>query len=117
MPALLVLISAGCTQFLKRYKPYWTAVFLCVGMGAFSYWVPKWGVSRVILNAHVEMSIPKAKEVYSKNGLIRGYEVHLYVSPLTKKEAFLQSTWFDYCNNRLKKDNVIVPFYQPLIHE
>jgi hypothetical protein len=117
MPALLVLISIALTDVCKRYTHRVWAPILGVLVLVSLYAVPKWGVSRVILNAHVEMSIPEAKEIYKKNNLIRGYEVHLYVSPITKQEAFLQSTWFEYCNTRLKKDNVVVPFYQRLNHE
>lgn len=114
LPGLLVVIAVATSDVLEHFRRRVQAGIL-VGVLAVSILaVPYWGVSRVMLNAHVEMALPEAKEINQLNGLIRGYEVHLYVSPITKQESLLQANWIQICNERLAQDGVIVPFYQPM---
>ena len=114
LPGLLLIIAVAFGDALQRL-PRWGQGASLLGMVAISMLVvPHWGVSRVMLNAHVEMALPEAIEIHEQNGLIRGYEVHLYVSPTTKQERMLERNWLTICNNRLAEDGVLVPFYQRL---
>ena len=114
MPAIVVLLGIALLELRRRLS---SKVVTSVGIVFLIFsvmWVPGWGVSRVILNAHVKMAIPESEVVFEENKLHSGYEVHIYTSPMTQQERFLESSWFDYCNTRLAKDGVMVPFYQSL---
>jgi hypothetical protein len=114
LPGFLVVISVAIRDVLLRVPRWGQATALASILAASMLFVPYWGVSRVMLNAHVEMAIPEAEEINTQNELIRGYEVHLYVSPSTKQEKMLERNWLTICNNRIADDGVIVPFYQRL---
>ena len=114
MPALVIVIAFALLTVAEQTSVRWSIIMASTLFGVSVVFVPGWAVSRVILNAHVKMSIPEAEDVFAENDLGVGYEVHIYTSPITKHEQFLQSSWFEYCNTRLAKDNVMVPFYQRL---
>ena len=112
MPIFVVLLALPLVEVFKDQSNRKVAVFSVLMIAVCSVAVPKWGVSRVILQAHLKMSLPEAEQVFDENDIGMGYEVHLYTSPMTQQERFLESSWFEYCNTRLKEDTVLVPFYQ-----
>ena len=113
MPIFIVLLALPLGEVWKEQSNRKFCIFAILCIVVCSVAVPKWGVSRVILQAHLKMSLPEAEQIFADNDIGMGYEVHLYTSPMTQQERFfLESSWFDYCNDRLKEDHVLVPFYQ-----
>ena len=112
MPIFIVLLALPLGEVWKEQSNRKFSIFAVLCIVVCSVAVPKWGVSRVILQAHLKMSLPEAEQIFADNDIGMGYEVHLYTSPMTQQERFLESSWFDYCNDRLKEDHVLVPFYQ-----
>lgn len=114
LPAVVILLSMQITPYIAKLsiRQRWFCSIIVILFSILC--TPQWKVARVMLQAHVEMSIPKAKEIYQHNGIDVGSEVHLYAYPLTTEQKFLESTWFGYCNTRLTTDGVIAPFYQIL---
>ena len=84
-----------------------------VFIGCNHFFTPRWAVSRALIHTHIQMSIPKSKDVHKNMNL--GKEIHLYAPIANQQEKWIANSWFDYCNTQLAHDDVILPFYEKYI--
>ncbi|MEC7988134.1 MAG: hypothetical protein VX278_23410, partial [Myxococcota bacterium] len=108
--ALGIYIAEENLSWINRKLIFTLSGFLV----ALSLLIPiEWPVSRVIVNTHLASALPEHNDSIRALPNQYGRQIHLFVLPLTDRERRLSRRWGMYCERRLKKDGVPLPFFEP----
>jgi hypothetical protein len=111
-PALLVLVGAALGHAALRVpRPAFVLAPMVLAIPLAVVLSPPWHVSRLLMNTHLASAFPTLKPQLFSMPIQTGPQVHLFVSPITKQEAWLASSWWQYCEERLQREKVTQPFY------
>lgn len=112
LPLMTVPIVVGIALLHQKLGRWIGWILPAIAFLMLSPLKPSWPISRVIMNTHLIGAFPKKEAQIREVQMQVGKQIHLLVLPLTEREQRMGRKWTEICENRLRTDNTLFPFYE-----